>query len=93
MKKFADREVHREIKIGNNVLLRRDKLANKQAPFDPSPYRVTKVKENMVNAERNQKNVTRNIFFFKKIDKSKQLIHRQPMNQLDQKETNSLKNV
>jgi hypothetical protein len=70
MKKFADKKaVHREIKIGDHVLLRRDKLANKlQAPFDPSPYRVTKVKESMVTAERNQKNVTRNISFFKKIE-------------------------
>ncbi len=65
MKTFADRKaVHREIKIGDHVLLRRDKLANKlQAPFDPPPYRVIKVKESMVTAERNQKNVTRNISF------------------------------
>ena len=46
MKEFADKKaVHREIKIRDHVLLRRDKLANKlQAPFDPSPYRVTKQK-------------------------------------------------
>ncbi len=49
MKKFADKKtVHREIKIGDHVLLRRDKLANKlKALLDPSPYRVTKVKKSM----------------------------------------------
>jgi len=71
MKENADKKAkHRELKEGDSVLLRRDKLANKlQAPFDPSPYRITEVKKSMITAERNNKKVTRNVTFFKKIER------------------------
>lgn len=71
MKENADKKAkHRELKEGDFVLLRRDKLANKlQAPFDPSPYRITEVKKSMITAERNNKKVTRNVTFFKKIER------------------------
>ncbi|EFX66135.1 hypothetical protein DAPPUDRAFT_116686 [Daphnia pulex] len=50
MKENADKKAkHRELKEGDFVLLRRDKLANKlQAPFDPSPYRITEVKKKQI---------------------------------------------
>ncbi|EFX65247.1 hypothetical protein DAPPUDRAFT_117439 [Daphnia pulex] len=71
MKENADKKAkHRELKEGDFVLLRRDKLENKlQAPFDPSPYRITEVKKSMITAEINNKKVTRNVTFFKKIER------------------------
>ena len=53
-KKYADkrrRAKDRDVKIGDEILIAQDKTTTKQ-PFDPHPYKVTKVSHAQVTAER-----------------------------------------
>lgn len=74
MKEYSDRKVYvkpSHLSEGDKVLVRRDPSNKKSStPYDPDPYVVSKRKGTMVTAKRDDKQVTRNSSFFKKIDSS-----------------------
>ncbi|XP_045170892.2 uncharacterized protein K02A2.6-like [Mercenaria mercenaria] len=74
MKDYADtrRNTRKtEIKIGDSVLVKQDKHNKFSTPYDPIPYEVIKTKGSMVTAEREDKQITRNSSFFKRVGTSK----------------------
>ncbi|XP_014662077.1 PREDICTED: uncharacterized protein K02A2.6-like [Priapulus caudatus] len=69
MKVYADRKAYvREsgIKIGEPVLMKRERMRKSEPPFDPKPLIVTKRNGSMVTAECHGKTVTRNSSRFKR---------------------------
>ena len=62
-KAYADKRrkaKDREVKVGDNILIAQDKSTIKQ-PFDPHPYKVTKVSHAQVTAERGGRKRVRNL--------------------------------
>ena len=71
MKLYADKERHSKsskLEEGNVVLVRNQKRGKLQAPFQPTPYRVTRKKGSMITAQRGDHQVTRNSSHFKKVN-------------------------
>ena len=71
MKQYADNKEHarhKDINIGDTVLVRRDGLVAKhQTPYHRHPYTVTAKKGSMVTAQHGTHTVTRNISRYKRI--------------------------
>ena len=70
-KTYNDTRKHaaeREIKIGDNVLVKQENKNKLTTRFDSTPYHVTFIKGTMITAENNFPSITRNIPFFKKLD-------------------------
>jgi len=56
-----------QLQIGDRVLVKTPRVNKFSSYYDPVPYTVTNINENMVTATRPDRSVTRNITFFKKI--------------------------
>ena len=71
MKQYADqrnRAVPTNIKIGDTVLLRKDKKFEKSStPFPTTPYEVINKKGNMVTCQAGGRKITRNSMWFRKL--------------------------
>ena len=71
MKQYADqrnRAVPTNIKIGDTVLLRKDKKFEKSStPFHTTPYEVINKKGNMVTCQAGERKITRNSMWFRKL--------------------------
>ena len=71
MKQYADqrnRAVPTNIKIGDTVLLRKDKKFEKSStPFHTTPYEVINKKGNMVTCQAGGRKITRNSMWFRKL--------------------------
>ena len=73
MKERADkrsRSCQPNIQIGDTVLVRQKKKDKFTTKFDPAPYKVIEVKGSMVTATRNERDITRNVSHFKRIQPS-----------------------
>ena len=71
MKVYADtkrRAQPSQIKVGDVVLLRQNKISKFSTKFDPSPFRVVKMKGTMVTVTRNGKYLARNVSLLKKVN-------------------------
>jgi hypothetical protein len=55
-----------KLKVGDSVLAKQKKVNKSTSYFDPNPYIITNINGNMVSVKRNDKEMTRNISFFKK---------------------------
>jgi len=69
MKNNADKNLHtkeRRLEIGDRVLVKQDRSNKSMSYFDPKYFRVVSIKGNMVSAAREDKEITRNISFFKR---------------------------
>lgn len=53
------------LKIVDSVLVKQKMTDKTQPMFDPTPYTVTTIKGNMITAQREGKEITRNVSFFK----------------------------
>ena len=70
MKELADeRKGAREsnLSIGENVLVKQDKVDKFTPPYDSKPYKIKSKKGSMITAERSDKRITRNASHFKRI--------------------------
>jgi len=70
MKQYADHRANAkqsDLKPGDTVLVRQPKENKLSTPYDPKPYQVQERKGSMVTARRDDKSITRNTSFFKKI--------------------------
>ena len=56
------------LKVGDNVLVKQKRRNKSDTFYDPDPYVVIRMKGNMVTANRNDHEITRNISFFKRIN-------------------------
>ena len=71
MKKNADSKAYVKmlnIKEGDTVLCRQEKVNKLSTPFNPKPMTVTKVKGSLIEAENKDKRICRHVTFFKKLD-------------------------
>ena len=68
-KSYADARVYvkpLDIKVGDKVLCRQDKVNKLSTPFRAKPMQVTRVKGSLVEAENERRKICRHITFFKK---------------------------
>ena len=77
MKAYADRKRNvkeTRIRMGDTVLVKVKQLHMNELSsiYDPVPYEVTSIKGSMVTATRNNKAITRNSSFFKRLPSSSQ---------------------
>lgn len=74
MKEYADQKSYvkpSSLSEGDKVLAKRDPSHKKsETPYDPKPYVVCESKGTMVTAKRDDKEITRNPSFFKKVNES-----------------------
>jgi transposase InsO family protein len=66
-KEYADNRRHAQshtFSIGDNVYVRQRKKNKLSLPYDPSPFTITQIKGSMITAERVDKRITRNAWFF-----------------------------
>ena len=61
------RTKHNDLKVGDHVLVTQPKLNKFSTPFSPKLFRVKQTKHSLVTAENDDKTITRNASFFKKI--------------------------
>lgn len=54
-------------RVGDLVLLKQNKQNKLSLPWDPSPYRVTRIKGSQLTAKRRGATVTRNSSYFKRV--------------------------
>ena len=67
---YADskrRAKHSEIQIGDTVICQQNKQNKLSTRFNPVPYTVIKIKGTRITARNNNKFITRNVSFFKKL--------------------------
>ena len=70
MTNYADARVYvkpLDIKVGDKVLCRQDKVNKLSTPFRAKPMQVTRVKGSLVEAENEERKICRHITFFKKL--------------------------
>jgi len=70
IKFYGDKHLHvkqADIEIGDTVLMKQDRINKSMSRMDPKPLRVIDKKGTMITARREDKIVTRNSSFFKKI--------------------------
>jgi hypothetical protein len=58
-----------DLKVGDNVLVKREKKNKLSTPFNPEPMTIKNKKGNMITATAENKEITRNLSFFKMIGK------------------------
>jgi hypothetical protein len=58
-----------DLKVGDNVLVKREKKNKLSTPFNPEPMTIKNKKGNMITAAAENKEITRNLSFFKMIGK------------------------
>ena len=61
------RTKHNDFKVDDHVLVRQPKLNKFSRPFSPKRFQVKQTKHSLVTAENDDKTITRNASFFKKI--------------------------
>lgn len=70
-KQYADRRnnaEHKQLKKGDKVLIKHEGRKNKlSTPYNPNPFIIEQTKGSMITAKSNQKSITRNASFFKKL--------------------------
>ena len=70
MKELADeRKGAKEsnLNVGENVLVKQDKVDKFTPPYDSKPYKIKSKKGSMITAKRSDKRITRNASHFKRI--------------------------
>ncbi|XP_062577717.1 uncharacterized protein K02A2.6-like [Saccostrea cucullata] len=71
MKRYADIRrgaLDHKLQPGDKVLVKQQKQDKLSTPYSPEPYEVVKQKGSMITAKNDNKEVTRNASFFKKIN-------------------------
>ncbi|XP_064639559.1 uncharacterized protein K02A2.6-like [Lineus longissimus] len=73
IKMYADRRrnaTESNIAEGDTVVVRQQKRNKLTPPFDPDPLKITRRDGNMLTAERDDRKITRNLTFFKRVPES-----------------------
>ncbi|CAB4003759.1 Hypothetical predicted protein [Paramuricea clavata] len=71
MKRYTDQARHTKktlINVGDLVIYKQQKKNKFSTKFNPAPYKVIKVHGATITAQRHSHQITRNIFYFKRLN-------------------------